>query len=325
VAARQDDRVGERVNYVVVDGQATELYYATWGAGTIDLDLLHGPAAALRRIRRRSQRCDVLLDPVWCEGAALVDVRRRVLALFMWHCEGYAHRAALHAVLADTWPGWHLRWAYGGIEEIAAYAGRPVVPDRRSDPPHSLLAVDAGDPAELDECNLLVTVAEPDRPARSYAMWTDVNGAFWFGPALLSALPQTARVTHLPRLPDSGLHLDPAGRTVAGWTTLELAGLDRDWSRCWPGWRFTFHQDRYETQLAHCRDQLRVPRPDLSDGLDTLGRRVTAANTSRRDPTFDEPAATHASIDRVRTQGSTPRRWPGLGATVGQGEIFGAT
>jgi hypothetical protein len=284
--------VGERLNYVIVDGDTTEVHYASWGAGTIDLDLLAGAEAARRRLRDSCRPAEVLLDPIWCEAAALVDVRRRVLMLFTWHCEDYAHRAALRAVLAETWPGWGLCWAYGGIEELATYAGQPAGANRRLDGPRSLA------PAGPDDCNLLVTVAEK---AGAYAMWTDVTDAFWFGPELLAALPDEARVGALPRLPASGLHLDPARRTVAGWTTLELAGLARDWPSRWPGWRWQFHEDRYETQRS------RLPEPVLADGLDTLAARLTRHEAGRN---ADDLAVAHAAIGRVRDRAPTLGHWP---------------
>lgn len=316
IPAQQNDRVAERANYVIVDGGAIELYYARSGACDLDLDLVAGPDAALRQIRRRGRPTDHLLDRVWCEAAAFIDPGRRVLAIFTWHCEGYAHRAALRAVLAETWPGWDIRWAYGGIEEIATQVGRPVQPYDRSGSRPSLAAVDPADPAELDECNLLVTVVEPDRSSRAYAMWTDVNDAFWSGPAMPAMLPESALVTELPRLPESGLHLDPSARTAAIWTTLELAGLARDWPRHWPGWRCEFHQDSYETQLAACAGQLRVPEPDPGVGLDTLARRVTFTPHDRYGSTFggsrEEFEAAHAAIARVRARPYDSPRWPGF-------------
>lgn len=56
----------------------------------------------------------VITDGRGVEAAALIDTGRRLLAIFSWHFEGYAHRAALRTVLARArrsspglphWPG----------------------------------------------------------------------------------------------------------------------------------------------------------------------------------------------------------------------------
>lgn len=305
-------RVGERAQCVIMDGRTTELYYTVWGAHALDVDLVAGPEAACERIRRRYDPADNLLEPVWIEAAALIDLSRRVLAVFSWHCEGYAHRAALRAVLAHTWPGWDLRWAYDGVDDLAAYSGAPYWPDGRSTISPSLVALD---PADLDEFNLLVTVADPRGPAHAYGMWSDVSDAFWAGPALLDQLSGAARVTALPRLPDAGLHLDPATRTVTGWTTLEVAGLAIDWAARWPGWRLEFQDDRYDLQLAHCAGGLRVPRPTVDTGLDILALRVARISDPHDAayagvPTDFTPV--YAAITASRDLPAEPPRWPPL-------------
>lgn len=304
--------VGERAQYVIMDGHRTELYYTRWGATALDLDLIAGPEAACRQIRRLYEPTENLRGPVWIEAAALIDIPRRLLAVFSWHCEGYAHRAALRAVLAQTWPGWDLRWAYTGIEDIARYTGAPAGPHDRAGSTAFLSVLDPTDPESIDDMDTLVTVAEQGRPTRAYGLWSDLTDVFWAGPTLLDQVSDAGRITTLPRLPDSGLHLDPATRTATGWTTLEVAGLADEWPQRWPGWRLELHDDRYESQLARGTGGPVVPAPTLGAGLDILTRRL--ADFSTRIPA--DVAPINAAITRCRKLPAEPPRWPGLTPAV---------
>jgi hypothetical protein len=305
------DDVGERAHCVIMDGHNTELYYTVWGATALDVDLIAGPEAACRQIRRLYEPTESLREPVWVEAAALVDIPRRVLAVFSWHFEGYAHRAAWRAVLARTWPGWDLQWAYAGIEDIARYSGAPASPTGRAGLTPSWEVVDPADTEGLDEMDTLVTVAEESGPTRAYGMWSDVTDVFWAGPALLDQLSDAGRITTLPRLPETGLHLDPATRTATGWTTLEVAGLADEWPHRWPGWRLEFHDDRYDSQLARCAGGLTVPLPTTGDGLDILARRL-ASEAARSSRVPADLAAVNAAIVQSRRFPADPPRWPAL-------------
>ena len=303
-----------------MDGHTTELYYTVWGANALDLDLIAGPEAACRQIRRLYDPTENLLEPGWTEAAALIDIPRRMLAVFSWHCEGYAHRAALRAVLAQTWPGWNLRWAYTGIEDIARYSGVPGWPGGRTGLSPSWDVVDPTDLATLDEVDSLVTVAQEGGSTRAYGMWSDVTDVFWAGPTLLESLSDSAGITTLPRLPLTGLHLEPATREAIGWTTLEVAGLADDWPQRWPGWRLEFHNDRYESQLARCAGGLVVPTPTLDAGLDVLTRRLADFSTSpeaaRSSRVPADLAPVNAAIRQSRTLPAEAPRWPGLTQAV---------
>ncbi|WP_433796830.1 hypothetical protein [Actinoplanes sp. CA-252034] len=305
--------MAERAQCVITDGRHSEIFYTRWGAAALDIDLIAGPDAAVRQVRRLYGTDESLREPVWIEAAALIDTSRRLLAVFGWHFEGYAHRAALHALLAQTWPGWDLRWAYAGVEDIARYSGVPAQPADRAALPAAIAIVD---PAELDEADTLVTVIQKDRTIRGYGLWTDTTDAFWAGPALVDRLSVATPVPGLPVFPSTGLHLDPVARTAVGWTTLEIAGLAAGWSRHWPGWRLDFQQDRFEEQLAAVAGGLTLPAPTLDAGLDVLARRLTDFRSSPETAYRARSPADHrlieAAIERARRAAPGPPRWPGL-------------
>jgi hypothetical protein len=315
IPARHDVGMAERAQCVITDGRHTEILYTRWGASALDIDLIAGPEAACRQVRRLYDTAERFLrDPVWIEAAALIDTSRRLLAIFSWHFDGYAHRAAVRSVLARTWPGWDLRWAYAGVEDIADRSGVPTEPGDRE--PHTP-ALAVLEPADLDEADTLVTVAQEDRTTRAYGIWSDLNDVFWAGPELLDELTTATPVTGLPRFPQTGLHLDPVTRTAVGWTVLETAGLAASWPRRWPGWRLDLHEDRYLSQFARISDVPAMPLPTLDAGLEVLSRRLSDFRTSPevayRTRFPDDHRLVEAAIGEVRRSGGEPPQWPGLG------------
>jgi hypothetical protein len=108
---------------------------------------------------------------------------------------------ALRAVLAQTWPGWEIRWAHGGLSEIRRYLNDVGVDDIEESPvalarDESLVSFQPMDLAgiEQDSDFFLVTVAEIGTPVQAYATWTEEAAALWLGESLLSQLPESAKV-----------------------------------------------------------------------------------------------------------------------------------
>lgn len=111
-------------NYIVIDSAGVELYCDDRGAPSLDGYVIGGPDRAVRQVRHAANEYERVqgFHP-FCEGAVLVDLRRRVLGLFSGYLSDYAERAALRAVVAQTWPGWETRWAYGGLSDMRRYLG----------------------------------------------------------------------------------------------------------------------------------------------------------------------------------------------------------
>ncbi|GAA0319330.1 hypothetical protein NE235_07335 [Actinoallomurus spadix] len=117
--------MGSRAHYVMKAGGSWERRYTQWGGDSMELDLLAGPETATRFARgQRSE--DRWLDELDCEAAALIDHDEQRL-LWYSHCDGdVGYRAAVLAVMAKTWPGWRIDWAYGGLYDILDTLGEPL-------------------------------------------------------------------------------------------------------------------------------------------------------------------------------------------------------
>ncbi|MCO5999037.1 hypothetical protein [Actinoallomurus rhizosphaericola] len=117
--------MGSRAHYVVKAGGSWERRYTQWGGDAMELDLLAGPEAATRFAQGQRTE-DRWLDEMDCEAAALIDHDEHRL-LWYSHCyEDVAYRAAVLAVMAQTWPGWRIDWAYGGLYDILDTLGEPL-------------------------------------------------------------------------------------------------------------------------------------------------------------------------------------------------------
>ncbi|GAA2688960.1 hypothetical protein GCM10010400_62260 [Streptomyces aculeolatus] len=290
--------MGARANYVLVRDGDWRLHYSHWGASGIDAQLLDGPRSASRFIAaQREVPRDDWLDERWCEGAALADHDARELLFFTWHLEDYVHRRALFAVLARTWPGWRVRWAYGGLEDFAAYVGVDaalVRSDRATaepEPPETseLAPIEPGS----EEIALAVTVADGGGDGgsgggvRAYAVFADdLEDLLDRGPELAGQLSPAALTDRIPTIPEGGVHLDTVHRRVCGWTLQHVAGAARATVLPrWPGWEWTFWADRYEEQERAAAGALRFDRPDLGPGTALLAERLE--QYGEQDPVAD--------------------------------------
>lgn len=122
--------MGSRAHYVVRENGSWDRHYSQWGAHSLDLDLLPGADAAVR-FARAQRSVDWWVYEPDCYGAALID-RDEHRLLWYSYCHGDAdYRAAVLAVMAHTWPGWRIQWAYGELGDILDSVGEP----RRAAPP----------------------------------------------------------------------------------------------------------------------------------------------------------------------------------------------
>jgi hypothetical protein len=123
--------MGERAHIVVKDGGRYQAHYSQWAGADLELDLLAGPEAARRFAQAQLVDADQNWQPfIFYSGGALLDFDRRHLVWFAG-CHGdYAYRQAVCRVLARTWPGWHVEWAYNGMATVLASLGLDTVPHR---------------------------------------------------------------------------------------------------------------------------------------------------------------------------------------------------
>ncbi|MFE5209899.1 hypothetical protein [Streptomyces sp. NPDC056600] len=266
--------MGSRAHPRVREAGRWERYYTQWGASGLALDLLPGPLPALRHARAQEPSSDWWHDPLWLEGCALIDVDRRVLS-FEAPCADASYRAALLAVLAETWAGWGVEWAYDGPVGLAARTGADLREGLMGGSPLRPTGADG----EFDPDTVFSVADEDSVRVGGLA----VEPAEWLlcqGPALLDRDPDLLRpVESWKRRPRHGLHIDRERRTGGLWTSTHLTWVSADslpgGLPRWPGWTWEFWGDdagRHETCLTG-RDPARtlgLPAPDPLAGLRRL-------------------------------------------------------
>lgn len=263
--------MGSRAHFLVHEAGRWERYYAHWGAAGLALDLLPGPEPALRFVRRQEPSHDWWHDPTWLEACALIDADRRVLS-FQAPCDDPSYRAALLAVLGETWAGWQVEWAYFGLAGLARRAGMGLG-DRPTEP---VPVGEASGPDLEDEepCTVLSVVTEASVWVCGIAGGSPEHilrrGTAQLArePALLRPRPVESWEHH----PRHGLHLDLVRRTGGMWTTWGLRHIAEDSFPelpRWPGWSWRFWGDDAGRQEACLTER----EPPASLGLPALDQR----------------------------------------------------
>jgi hypothetical protein len=266
--------MGNRANFVVVQDQAWQLYYSHWAGCRIVDALIGGPELALR-YAQSLRHCpkDQWVDPLWADGGAVVDLdRRRVLFFGDELMVEMDARRALMGVLAAVWAGYSIGWAYDGTAELAGYVGAQLPPYTWDRQPHVRLAHDRN-----SLCHLVSVIDEAGQ-LRMWPLWWHLSKA-WLGPTLVQKLPGDGlRRLSLGRIPEGGVHIDVARKTVGAWHTADTMGIFQALPELWPEWRTECWEDRFEEQAARCRGALRLPPLDLAAGADRalewLGNRI---------------------------------------------------
>ncbi|EAY27921.1 hypothetical protein [Microscilla marina] len=117
--------MGHRTNYILIENKEHDIYYAHWDANIIGRKLFYGPDSLVQYIRPLSVS-EKLLDTVWGEGAALVDMDQQKLLFwgdeFLWHTPALV-TCFVQMLRETTWKGWQVEWASEGQVTIAKYLG----------------------------------------------------------------------------------------------------------------------------------------------------------------------------------------------------------
>jgi hypothetical protein len=253
--------------YVLVDRSGHEVRADRWGAHEVELLLAAGPEAALAAMRAGELQSEEAIDDGLAEAGVLVDLTQRLLLLARCQrlVEMDLRRAYLQLLLAETWPGWRLRWAYGGMGELADRVGAPHAPLPPPIPP--TVCRPAADPGGV---GVVVTVRHADGRLLVHPLELDAFDLAWLGPGLLDRLPPAETALRLARHPYLGLHLETGSGDLGLWTTWEFPSPLGALAKRWPGWTLDFWEDRFEEQAARCGPALAFPDLDPVVALDRL-------------------------------------------------------
>ncbi|USX49347.1 hypothetical protein [Lentzea sp. HUAS12] len=220
-----------------------------------------GPAYAIEYVRDE-RPAEAWLDDVWCEGAALIDTVSHVLVLFTWHHDGVGDRARRSTAIKTAWPGWEVRWAYGGIEDVVAYLGLDRASVRVAHRREFVPLPGSIEYPEDDNC--VVTVRHAGGVVYGYRLQHVHCEPRWAGPGLLDGLAALTPVRSWePQSkhdcgPELGLHFDLASLELGFWTVENFTGTVEEIAARWPGWRVVFWEDRHEEQTLRCGDDFRT-------------------------------------------------------------------
>lgn len=115
--------MGHRTNYILIENQEFDIYYAHWDANIIGRKLFYGAESLIQYVRPLSVS-EKLLDTIWGEGSVLIDIDQKKLLFwgdeFLWSNPQLV--SCFIQMLKDTtWAGWNLEWAQEGQLDIAKY------------------------------------------------------------------------------------------------------------------------------------------------------------------------------------------------------------
>ncbi|MFG2989781.1 hypothetical protein ACGFZK_10915 [Streptomyces sp. NPDC048257] len=263
-----------------------------WGAIGLDLDLLAGPDVVLMLMRRT---CADGRPPSWfadedVQAGVLVDPDAKVLLLFLLEGPSVAMRTrrAVFALLRAAWPGWEVRWSYGGQTGLRAHVGLDPADDAGRDRPVWPDDVFEASAPALAHPDPDVTVVTVDGPDRCHLMGFGLEHPVMQGPALLDRLEAVTDHGAHHELAESGLHIDQVRRRVGWWHTGYQIHPDTVAAR-WPGWTVEFWEDRWAEHRAASGGRFDPTEPD-----------DTAALTAVRDAALEHwsviPGHEHAGL-----------------------------
>lgn len=285
--------MGHRANLVLVEGGRPTVRYDHWAAHDLGEHVVLGPEYTMRWVREQERVDDQAdggwIDEVWSQGGLTMEPERRRLVWYdMYGRQDLRRRRVVAELLARTWPGWTVEWAYRGQSDLAAAAGVPRERVRnpdiaglidaseardvalREEPPGTTRWVP--DPAELDAD--LVTVAGGGELA--VTLIRHVCHAAWLGSALVvrvleepgATSPTAAGVDLGGYEPHGGVHVDLDARRVSYWCTGEIYGLDDRMQERWGAdFEPVFLQDRFDEHLALTGGFVTVDPPDMIPAL----------------------------------------------------------
>lgn len=253
--------MGQRANLIIIEGGRTEVFYTHWRANTLPRDLFWGPSYGTAFARSQQKvGASELLDEVWGEGGAVINSDKQLLLLFGGEDIAYdvPLRRLYLRLLANTWPGWQVQWAYEGVCDLADSIGVPrqqVLTKRES------------------VASSRFIIAEPLEWAESIASLKLLRGRLllfpiqaspreWLcaGPDILESnrMGGVSEYQMKGFMTGGGFHIDEVRQSIELWTTSDAANIVQRVSDAWSGWKTTWYQDQFEFQVNRTDGRFQV-------------------------------------------------------------------
>ena len=249
--------MGQRCNLITVEGGFTTVYYDHWVASELDAMLFWGPEDALAFIRQRDPTEHPLLDQVWGEGGAVVNLDAKRLTWFGGEDIKYdIILKRLHEqLMARNWAGWQIDWCVEGVGTLADVAGLSREGLMMSTPDEPFLYEDG---EFRDDSSTLLTMRRGG-VFTSTRLHGDVDALALQNANDTAALIDDDPVPLAQQDLEAGVHIDLDSKRVGFWTAHCADSLDAIFAN-WPGWHLTFWGDRFEEHRALVPD-LEWPTP----------------------------------------------------------------
>ena len=303
---------------------------AGWAADRLDRDLACGPAATLAMIAG--------LEPLGADrwpreellaGGLAVDATARRVVFFGGDAairRDLRVRSVRIELLRRVWAGWDLRYAIGGVAELADCAGRPLesvlspVTDLALDPP--------GPPWFVGPVDSVVVLRDPEQALELRAVsWDPVELAL-AGPGLVDRIraePPASDALELGTPPRGGLSIDLASQTLDVWLAEPLADAASRIARRWPGFAVRYSGDDPTLQRSFAAGRLSIDAVDPRATARAFLARAVGVAAQELDALFEEvrerlAADRPLAVDPRATPGQLTRReraWI-LGAALDQ-------
>lgn len=263
--------MGQRANFVIRQGGKDHVYYDHRCANRIENDLFWGPEDAIP-FASQCDRAEDLLDDIWREGAAVIDLDKRHLLFFGG--ESYLYEVDYRRVhlnlMARHWHGWTIATAFEGIADIADFVGRP-----RSDylvrKFHGHFSINTAFPQDN-------TVVLSERKSSGQLEIRRVEGeadslsSGKKGLFFAQCADPFEELDWSGYPPTGGVHVNHLTKHLYFWWACDTPDIVRRTKDAWPGWKMTWLQDRYEDHIALCDGAWRISGRDEQDLMyDVLG------------------------------------------------------
>lgn len=101
--------MGQRANYIIIDGSSSNIRYTHWRANRITADLYLGEKAFMRYVNDCKPVDELLYEP-WVEGCVIIDQNKKQLSF--WSQEIHYNPVIIEFYLAklqEQWSGWTIK------------------------------------------------------------------------------------------------------------------------------------------------------------------------------------------------------------------------
>jgi hypothetical protein len=255
--------MGYRAQYVIVEGCDPAFYHDRLGSNAVPRDLLMGPQEARWAITRLAYHEEFFYSEGSCLGGVLID--RDESVLLWWGGEDITWdlpaQRVVREIVASAWCGWDVRWAHGGIADLAMYIGIDectVLMDGYDDEfqaPNLVLPEDG-------RIYSILSIRGVDGVLKLVPVYTGVVELVWGCDELVAT---AACAEGLPAFdlgarafPTGGAHIDAATKQGLFWTVGDHPDIQDRVADANPGWTMSWQRDRFESHLEAV-PQLRLP------------------------------------------------------------------